>query len=149
MTDSAPGPDAETAADRSLEALEDGRAEEGPGLAGFVRALASIPAFAKLLFRLLGDPRVALLDKAVFAFTLLYLFVPVDLVPDWLPVMGGIDDLLMVLFSVDRLLHRTDPDVLLEHWDDDPERLLSLVRLLDRVTAKLPSWTRRLLGAGR
>lgn len=120
-----------------------------PGLRGFVGALASIPAFGKLLFRLLGDPRVALLDKAVFGFTLVYLFVPVDLVPDWIPVMGGIDDLLMVLFSVDRLLHRTDPDVLLEHWDDDPERLLSLVRMLDRVTARLPSWTRRLLGAGR
>ena len=148
MTDTAPARDAETPADRSLEAMEGGRSDEWPGLAGFVRALTSIPAFAKLLFRLLGDPRVALLDKAVFAFTLLYLFVPVDLVPDWLPVMGGIDDLLVVLFSVDRLLHRTDPDVLLEHWDDDPEHLLSLVRLLDRVTAKLPSWTRRLLGAG-
>lgn len=129
------------------------REEEGPdgvwpGLRGFARALAGIPAFGKLLFRLLSDARVPLVDKAVFAFTIVYLFVPIDLVPDWLPVVGGVDDLLLVVFSVDRLLHRTDPEVLLEHWDDDPERLLSLCRLLDRATGALPGWARRVLRAG-
>lgn len=137
-----------TPADRVLDRLDEGGDGGWPGLRGFVRALTGIPAFAKLLFRLLGDRRVPLVDKAIFGFTVVYLFVPLDLVPDWLPVVGGVDDLLLVLFSVDRLLHRTDPDLLLEHWDDDPERLLSLCRILDRSVAGLPGWARRLLRAG-
>lgn len=119
-----------------------------PGLRAIARALAGLPAFAKLLFRLLSDPRVSLLDRTIFGFTLVYLFVPVDVVPDWLPVVGGLDDLLLVAFSLDRLLYRTDPDVLLEHWDDDPERLLALRRMLDRAAAALPRWARGLLRAG-
>lgn len=130
--------------DERLEGDEDGWS----GLRGFARTLAGLPAFGKLLFRLLSDARVPLVDKAIFAFTIVYLFVPVDLVPDWLPILGGVDDLLLVLFSVDRLLHRTDPDLLLEHWDDDPERLLSLCRLLDRAAARVPSWARRVLRSG-
>jgi len=137
-----------TPAEDVLDRMEGDGDGGWPGLKGFVRALTGIPAFAKLLFRLLGDGRVPLVDKAIFGFTVVYLFVPLDLVPDWLPVLGGVDDLLLVLFSVDRLLHRTAPGVLLEHWDDDPERLLSLCRLLDRSVAGLPGWARRLLRAG-
>lgn len=136
-----------TADERRLAVRESG--EGGwPGLRAIARALAGLPAFAKLLFRLLSDPRVSLLDRSIFGFTLVYLFVPVDLVPDWLPVVGGLDDLLLVAFSLDRLLYRTDPDVLLEHWDDDPERLLALRRMLDRAAGALPRWARGLLRAG-
>lgn len=158
MTDAATSPEAGERTERSADGetglerrlARDEEAGEGgwPGLRGIARALAGLPAFAKLLVRLLGDGRVSLLDRAIFGFTLVYLFVPLDLVPDWLPVVGGLDDLLLVAFSLDRLLYRTDPDVLLEHWDDDPERLLALRRMLDRTAGALPRWVRGLLRAG-
>lgn len=117
-------------------------------LGRLARAVKGIPAFGKLLFRLLGDGRVSLLDRALFGATLVYLFTPVDLVPDWIVGFGQLDDLLLVLFTVDRLLYRTDPDVLLDHWEGDPETLLTLRDLLDRTADRLPGWARKLLRAG-
>lgn len=107
-----------------------------------------IPRFGVLLFRLLGDDRVSLLDRALFGFTLVYLFVPVDLVPDWILGFGELDDLLLMLLALDRLLYRTDRQVLLEHWDGDRTPLLLVTDLLDRTADRLPGWARRLLRAG-
>ena len=141
---SAPEPDIRPGPDAGLP--ESGESRPGPGR--LVSLVTSLPAFAKLLYRLLGDPRVALLDRALFGATLVYLFVPVDLVPDWIPGLGQLDDLLLVLVSLDRLLYRTDAGVLLEHWDGDPEVLLDVRGALDRSVDALPGWVKGLLRAG-
>lgn len=107
-----------------------------------------IPRFGVLLFRLLGDGRVSLVDRALFGFALTYLFTPVDLVPDWILGFGELDDLLVLFLALDRLLHRTDREVLLEHWDGDRGPLLVVTDLLDRVTGRLPRWIRGVLRAG-
>lgn len=107
-----------------------------------------IPRFAVLLGRLVRDPRVSRLDRVLFGAALAYLFVPWDLVPDWVPGLGRVDDLLLVILALYRLLHRTDRDVLLEHWGEDAEPLLVLEDLLDRAVGAAPWWTRRLVEAG-
>lgn len=111
-------------------------------------ALRGIPGFLRLLWRLVRDPRVSRLDRALFVFTLGYLFVPLDLIPDWIPLAGELDDLVLVLFALDRLLYRTREEVLLEHWDGDPASLLALRDLLERGARTLPRWARGLLRAG-
>ncbi len=137
-------PDIRPSADAELPEPEDRR----PGLGRLVSLVTSIPAFGKLLYRLLGDRRVSTLDRALFGATLVYLFVPLDLVPDWIPGLGQLDDLLLVLVSLDRLLYRTDAGVLLEHWEGDPEVLLDLRGALDRSVEALPGWMKGLLRAG-
>lgn len=122
--------------------------ERRPGLRRLVALVTELPAFGKLLFRLLGEGRVSLLDRALFGATLVYLVSPVDAVPDWIPGLGQLDDLLLVLIALDRLLYRTDAGVLLEHWDGDPEVLLDLRGALDRSVDALPGWVRGLLRAG-
>lgn len=112
------------------------------------RILGGVPAFGKLLYRLLGDSRVSLLDKAIFGGALVYLFVPMDLIPDWVPGLGQMDDLLVVVFTLDRLIHRTDEAVLADNWDGDAGSLSALLGLLDRATGVLPGWARALLRAG-
>lgn len=160
-SDRAPSGPHEAAADRDGPAV--GGADEGPAggdgpvardggrrftLARIRRLLGGIPAFGRLLYRLLGDSRVSLLDRAIFGAALVYLFVPLDLVPDWVPAFGQVDDLLVVVFTLDRLLYRTDEAVLAEHWDGDPASLSALRGLLERAAAMLPGWARRLLRAG-
>lgn len=122
--------------------------ERRPGLRRLVALVTELPAFGKLLFRLLGDGRVSVVDRALFGATLVYLVSPVDVVPDWIPGLGQLDDLLLVLISMDRLLYRTDAGVLLEHWDGDPEVLLDLRGALDRSVDALPGWVKGLLRAG-
>ena len=107
-----------------------------------------IPRFGRLLFRLMKDPRVPLFDRALFGVTVAYLFVPVDVVPDWLPVVGQLDDLLLVAVALYRLLHRTPEHVILEHWQGDEDPLDVIRDLLDRVARVTPWWARKLLRAG-
>lgn len=148
--DGARGPDASPGPDDA--AADDAGPPVGGGKLGSLakarRLLAGVPAFGKLLYRLLGDDRVSLVDKVIFGAALVYLFVPMDLVPDWLPALGQLDDLLIVGVTLDRLLHRTDEAVLSEHWDGDDASLSALKGLLDRAVGVLPGWVRGLLRAG-
>ena len=61
---------------------------------GFLRMLLS---HARLAGRLLREPRVPLLAKAVPLLAALYLVSPLDLVPDVLPLLGQVDDLSLIL----------------------------------------------------
>ena len=120
-----------------------------PAVLGRVRdLLRGIPGFLRLLWRLMRDRRVSRFDRALFGLTIGYLLVPFDVVPDWIPVVGEMDDLLLVLFALDRLLYRTDEAVLLDHWDGDPAALLALRDLLEDGRRSLPRWARGLLRAG-
>lgn len=110
--------------------------------------LRAIPGFAKLLYRLVRDPRVSGLDRALFGFTLVYLIVPVDVIPDWIPALGGLDDAVLLGLALDRLLYRTDSGILLEHWDGDPYPLVKIRELLDRVAEALPPWARWVVRSG-
>jgi len=107
-----------------------------------------VPRFARLVLDLMTDPRVSLFDRLLFGAAFAYLFVPLDVIPDWLPGIGQLDDLLVVLVALDRLLHRTPEHVLLEHWRGDPAPLLRIRDLLDRGARRLPGWARGLLRSG-
>ncbi len=113
-----------------------------------VALVQGIPRFGLLLMRLMRDGRVSRLDRALLGFALVYVFLPGDLVPDWVPGVGRLDDLLLVTLALYRLFHRVDSDVVLEHWDGEIEPLLVLEDLLERAVGAAPWWTRRLIRAG-
>ena len=110
--------------------------------------IRAIPGFAKLLWRLMRDPRVSPVDRALFGFTLAYVFVPLDIIPDWIPGLGRADDLVLIGLALDRLLYRADSGVLLEHWEGDPYPLVKIRELLDRVAEAMPPWARWLIRSG-
>lgn len=68
---------------------------------GLLRTLLS---HARLALRLVRDPGVPLLTKAVPLLTGLYVISPIDFVPDLLPVLGQIDDLSIVLLGLETFL---------------------------------------------
>lgn len=113
-----------------------------------VDVVRGVPRFAVLLYRLMLDGRVSRFDRALFALALGYTLVPRDLVPDWVPGLGRLDDLVIVTLALYRLLHRTERKILLEHWDGDADPLLLLQDLLDRAVGAAPWWTRSLARAG-
>lgn len=61
---------------------------------------------------------------------LAYLATPIDLVPDFIPVIGYADDVILVTFVLRRLLRRAGPAKVFEHWPGDPDGLATLQRLL-------------------
>ena len=78
--------------------------------------LLFIPKLLWLLFGLLRDERVSRADKAILAGTILYVISPLDIIPDFIPFIGQVDDAYLIAISLMRLLNRTDAEVFREHW---------------------------------
>jgi uncharacterized membrane protein YkvA (DUF1232 family) len=94
------------------------------------KALASaIPDLGVLVARLLRDPRVPRRHKLALGALALYLAFPVDLVPDFIPVAGQLDDVIIAAWVLRRLLRAAGPGLLDEHWPGPPESLNVLARL--------------------
>lgn len=109
-------------------------------------AASTIPNMAKLLWRLLRDPRVPRRTKLVVAGAAAYAASPVDLVPDFLPVVGIADDLLVLAFAIHHIVEVAGEEVVLEHWDGSRD-LLELVRsILDVASDFVPARLRRVVG---
>lgn len=104
-----------------------------------------IPNFLKLLGRLARDPRVSKVDKAIVLATIGYLLMPSDFVPDFIPVLGQVDDIYLLALALDRLLNNAGIDILLEHWDGDVGSLETAVAALDRAGSFLPAQIRTLV----
>ena len=69
-------------------------------------------SLASALFR---DPRVSLLPSVIAVALILYLAMPIDIIPDFIPVIGYLDDLLVLVIGVGLLLRFIPPNVLDEH----------------------------------
>jgi uncharacterized membrane protein YkvA (DUF1232 family) len=75
-----------------------------------------LPDLGRLLRSLARDPRVPWHAKAIAAGAAVYVASPVDVLPDVIPGVGGVDDLLVVLVAVRRLVAAAGYDVVREHW---------------------------------
>ena len=93
------------------------------------RALARfVPDCVVLFRRLLADERIPRRRKLALVALLGYLASPVDLVPDFIPVAGQLDDVLAVVLVLRFVLRSADDDLLAEHWPGPPQALALLRR---------------------
>jgi uncharacterized membrane protein YkvA (DUF1232 family) len=90
-----------------------------------------IPDCVVLVGRLLRDPRVPRRHKLLLGALVGYLALPFDLVPDFIPVAGYLDDALLVALTLRAVMRGTGGGLLREHWPG-PESSLSLLRLAVR-----------------
>jgi uncharacterized membrane protein YkvA (DUF1232 family) len=100
-----------------------GRREAARALGGF------IPDCLILGRRLLRDPRVPRQHKLLLMVLIGYLALPFDLVPDFLPVIGLLDDAIVAALLLRLVLRSAGPDLLREHWPGPPTSLKALLRL--------------------
>ena len=85
-----------------------------------------VPDCAVLCARLVRDERVLRRHKLLLAALVAYLALPVDLVPDFVPVVGALDDAIIVAVVLRALLRGAGSDLVREHWPG-PEPSLELV----------------------
>ena len=85
-----------------------------------------IPDCIVLVRRLLGDPRVPRRHKLLLGAVVGYLAFPFDLVPDFIPVVGHVDDVLVVMLALRAVLRGSGGDLLRQHWRG-PESSLAIV----------------------
>lgn len=107
--------------------------------------IRDLPRFVALLWGLYRDHRVSILDKGLVIATIGYIIMPMDLIPDFIPVLGQLDDLYLLALALDRLLNNAGVDVLLEHWRGEVASLEVAISALDRAGSFLPEQVRNLL----
>jgi uncharacterized membrane protein YkvA (DUF1232 family) len=103
-----------------LALLLAGRRSDARALAGFV------PDCVVLFKRLLGDPVVPRGRKLLVGLLVLYLAMPIDLIPDFIPVAGQLDDAILVGLVLRGLVRGAGPGPIERHWPG-PESSLRLV----------------------
>ncbi len=100
-----------------------GRRTDARALAGF------IPDCVVLGRRLLADPRIPRRRKALLVALVGYLALPIDLIPDVIPVAGQLDDAILVALVLRAVLRSGGEAVLAEHWPGPPQGLMIIRRL--------------------
>jgi uncharacterized membrane protein YkvA (DUF1232 family) len=93
-----------------LALIVSGRGQDARALAGF------IPDCIVLFRRLLADDRTPRSRRALIFGLIAYLAVPFDLVPDFIPVAGQLDDAIVVALVLRIVLRTGGPELLSEHW---------------------------------
>jgi len=103
-----------------------------------------LPNLGKLLYRLMRDPRVPRRRKVVMGLAALYPLLPMDLIPDSIPVLGQLDDVLILALGIKHLLDGAPPEVIAQHWDGTDDALDVVAALVEWGVDLVPAPLRKL-----
>lgn len=109
--------------------------------------MKQLPAYLRLLGGLLTDRRVSAVDKLLVAGAMAYIALPVDFIPDFIPFIGEVDDVFILVMALQRLVANAGRNVLIAHWTGALEDLqdLNLKEALAAAAFFLPRGIRRRL----
>lgn len=109
--------------------------------------IRQLPQYLRLLTGLITDRRVSMVDKLLVAGAIGYIVMPIDLIPDFIPFFGEIDDVFLLVLALQRLISNAGRVVVLDHWTGDPRDVsdLNLRGALMAAAFFLPKRIRRRL----
>lgn len=91
-----------------------------------------------LLFRgLIADPRCPRRSKALLVFAAAWIASPIDLIPEFIPFLGPLDDAVVAVLVLRHVVKKAGPEVIRDHWRGDPatiDRLLRASRVMRNVS---------------
>ena len=109
--------------------------------------ISEIPNFLRLLYGLVTDHRVNAVDKLVVAGAIAYILLPVDIIPDFVPFLGEVDDVFLLILALQRLIANAGRAVVQAYWPGDPAELSTsnLEKIVAACVFFLPRRMRRRL----
>ncbi|GLX00237.1 DUF1232 domain-containing protein [Microtetraspora sp. NBRC 16547] len=93
-------------------------------------AVRLLPDLLRLVTRLARDPDLPRGVRVRLWLLLAYLALPIDLIPDFVPVLGYADDAIVVAAVLRSVIRRAGPDALVRHWPGTPDGLAAVLRLV-------------------
>ncbi len=111
--------------------------------------LLVLPRLGKMIVSLLADREVPTAAKLALGAVAVYLASPVDLIPDFIPFVGYLDDLLLAAIVVDGLLNYVDRPLLLRHWPGSIASLDAAATVARRLAGWVPSRVKARIFSGR
>lgn len=100
--------------------------------------LRALPNLVRLIARLVGDPMLPRAAKIALAAAVVYLASPLDLIPDFVPIAGYLDDLLLISVVVDGVLNWVDRGLILRYWPGSPDSLERVARAARMLAVWVP-----------
>ena len=88
-----------------------------------------LPNLLRLFRGLLGDERVPRSSKALLLLGAVWLASPIDLIPEFLPGIGPLDDAVVAGLVLRHVVKRAGPDTVKDHWRGDPRTLNVILRV--------------------
>jgi uncharacterized membrane protein YkvA (DUF1232 family) len=110
--------------------------------------LRALPDLVRLIARLAVDPVLPRSAKLALAAAVVYLMSPVDLIPDFVPILGYLDDALLAAVVLDGVLNFVDRAVVLRYWPGSPESLDKLARAARLLAIWVPRRIKARIFAG-
>ena len=111
--------------------------------------LLVLPRLARMIASLLVDRAVPAAAKVALGVVAVYLASPLDLIPDFIPVIGYLDDLLLAAIVVDGLLNYLDRSLLRKYWPGSAASLDTCAAVARRLAAWVPSRVKARIFGGR
>lgn len=108
--------------------------------------LLVLPHMVVLLARLLRDPRVPLRRKLVAGAAAAYVVSPIDLLPDAIPVLGRMDDLVVVALAVDHLMRSVPEEIVHGHWPGSLDALELTAAIVEWIAELVPKPLKQIVG---
>jgi len=113
-----------------------------------------IPDFFILLIRLTADDRVSMKLKLTVGGIILYMMMPIDILPDIIPFIGYIDDLILIVYGLNQILNKLDKQIVLDNWSGNVELLKALQHITDladktinqKLIKNIRSWINKHVG---
>ena len=93
------------------------------------RVLELVPASVALFRGLLADPRVSLGSKLALAVGIAWIVSPIDLIPEFVPFFGPLDDAIVCVLVVRYVVRHAGTEVVGSHWRGDQATLKLLLRI--------------------
>ena len=112
----------------------------------FLPLAGRAPTYARLLWALAADPRVPTSRKALLGLAGAYIVSPIDLVPEFIPIVGAIDDVAVMVVAIDVFLEGLDQGLVDEKLSDLGMSRAELDSDLRRVRRLVPKTVRSLAG---
>ena len=100
--------------------------------------LLALPRLGRMLISLAGDRDVPTAAKVALAAVAVYLVSPLDIVPDFIPWIGYIDDLLIAAVVVDGVLNFIERPLVLRYWPGSPASLDRIAAVARRLARWVP-----------
>jgi uncharacterized membrane protein YkvA (DUF1232 family) len=110
----------------------------------FLQYLLVFPDLIHLMIKLLADKAVSATYKAYILLVFAYLISPIDIIPDFIPVVGFIDDLLVLVIILNKIINSAD-DIVLQrikiHWAGDEDvfdKVKEIICAMNELSSKIP-----------
>jgi len=106
-------------------------------------ALALLPNLVKLGWRLAKDPRIPFKARVFAGLAVAYAMSPLDVLPGWIPLIGQLDDILLLILALQYLMEAAGETVVREYWEGSSDVLEVIEGLVDWGSNMVPWGVRK------